>query len=77
MYFSVEMSSSPQQLITDLKQYLQIKEAVNENMLPSATSYVAAQVLGLAGYEGKYEWTQPTDNGQGLDATQSFHREIK
>ena len=46
-------------------------------MLPSATSYVAAQVLGLAGYEGKYALTQPTDNGQGLDAIQGFQKEIK
>ena len=47
MYFSVEMSGSPQKLITDLKQYLQIEEAVNENMLPSRTPYVAAQVNRL------------------------------
>jgi len=44
MYFSMEMSGSHQQMITDLKQYLQVEEAVNENMLPSGTQYVAAQV---------------------------------
>jgi hypothetical protein len=76
MYFSMEMSGSHQQMITDLKQYLQVEEAVNENMLPSGTQYVAAQVLGLAGYEMKSGWNQPTANGQGSHTIVVFQRKI-
>ena len=76
MYFSMEMSGSHQQMITDLKQYLQVEEAVNENMLPSGTQYVAAQVLGLAGYEMKSGWNQPMANGQGSHTIVAFQREI-
>ena len=76
MYFSMEMSGSHQQMITDLKQYLQVEEAVNENMLPSGTQYVAAQVLGLAGYEMKSGWNQPTANGQGSHTIVAFQRKI-
>jgi Ca2+-binding EF-hand superfamily protein len=76
MYFSMEMSGSHQLMITDLKQYLQVEEAVNENMLPSGTQYVAAQVLGLAGYEMKSGWNQPTANGQGSHTIVAFQRKI-
>ena len=75
-YFSMEMSGSHQLMITDLKQYLQVEEAVNENMLPSGTQYVAAQVLGLAGYEMKSGWNQPTANGQGSHTIVVFQRKI-
>ena len=45
-------------------------------MLPSGTQYVAAQVLGLAGYEMKSGWNQPTANGQGSHTIVAFQRKI-